>query len=87
MSPVKASIKRIGNASSNGMKFLVIWMLKFYRNYLSVMKFRCCRFYPSCSEYAIEAVGKDGILLGGIKSFWRLIRCNPFSRGGYDPVQ
>ncbi|MCX5665570.1 MAG: membrane protein insertion efficiency factor YidD, partial [Candidatus Omnitrophica bacterium] len=44
-------------------------------------------FYPSCSEYALGAVEKHGVLFGGIKSAWRLIRCNPFSRGGYDPVQ
>ncbi len=69
------------------MKHLVIMTLKFYRKYLSTLKIRCCRFYPSCSEYAIGAVEKHGVLFGGIKSVWRLIRCNPFSRGGYDPVQ
>ncbi|MDD5173272.1 MAG: membrane protein insertion efficiency factor YidD [Candidatus Omnitrophota bacterium] len=69
------------------MKFVVIYALKFYRNYLSALKIRCCRFYPSCSEYAIGSIEKHGIFLGGVKSIWRLIRCNPFSRGGYDPVQ
>lgn len=69
------------------MRFLVVSALKFYRKYLSVLNIRCCRFYPSCSEYAIGAVEKHGVLFGGVKSVWRLIRCNPFSRGGYDPVQ
>ncbi len=69
------------------MKFLVVWALKFYRKYLSALNIRCCRFYPSCSEYAVEAVEKHGVIFGGIKSAWRLIRCNPFSQGGYDPVQ
>jgi len=69
------------------MKTLVIWAIKFYRKYLSIMNIRCCRFYPSCSEYAIGAVERHGILLGGVKSIWRLIRCNPLSKGGYDPVQ
>ena len=69
------------------MKVLVISVLKFYRKYLSTLNIRCCRFHPSCSEYAMGAVEKHGLLFGGIKSVWRLIRCNPFSRGGYDPVQ
>ncbi|MDP3804585.1 MAG: membrane protein insertion efficiency factor YidD [Candidatus Omnitrophota bacterium] len=69
------------------MRPLVVWALKFYRKYLSALNIRCCKFYPSCSEYAIGSVEKHGVLFGGIKSAWRLIRCNPFSRGGYDPVQ
>ncbi|MDO8536285.1 MAG: membrane protein insertion efficiency factor YidD [Candidatus Omnitrophota bacterium] len=69
------------------MKRLVVLALIFYRKYLSALNIRCCRFYPSCSEYAIGVVEKHGVLRGGIKSVWRLIRCNPFSRGGYDPVQ
>jgi len=69
------------------MRLLVVQALKFYHKYLSALNIKCCRFYPSCSEYAIGAVEKHGVLFGGIKSVWRLIRCNPFSRGGYDPVQ
>lgn len=69
------------------MRLFVLWALKFYRKYLSALNIRCCRFYPSCSEYAVGAVEKHGVLFGGIKSAWRLIRCNPFSRGGYDPIQ
>jgi uncharacterized protein len=45
-----------------------------------------CRYYPSCSEYAVQAVGRFGILRGLILAAWRLLRCNPFSRGGFDPV-
>lgn len=69
------------------MRYIVISVLKFYRNYLSIFKLRCCRFYPSCSEYAIEAVKKYGVFSGGIKSVWRILRCNPFSKGGYDPIK
>lgn len=69
------------------MRHIVISILKFYRNYLSIWKLRCCRFYPSCSEYAIESVEKHGVLFGVIKSVWRILRCNPFSKGGYDPVK
>jgi len=69
------------------MKRLIVWTLRFYRKYMSSLHIRCCRFYPSCSEYAIGSVEKHGVLFGGIKSAWRLIRCNPLSKGGYDPVQ
>jgi putative membrane protein insertion efficiency factor len=65
---------------------ITIFLLKFYRKYLSGMKLQCCRFYPSCSEYAIDAIGKYGLLMGVVKSFGRLLRCHPLSAGGYDPA-
>ncbi|MDQ3942008.1 MAG: membrane protein insertion efficiency factor YidD [Actinomycetota bacterium] len=46
-----------------------------------------CRFTPSCSEYTLEAIRKYGVLKGGIKGAWRLLRCHPLSSGGYDPVK
>ena len=45
-----------------------------------------CRFYPSCSHYGYQAVYKFGVLKGGVKAIWRVLRCNPFNPGGYDPV-
>ncbi len=45
-----------------------------------------CRFYPSCSHYGYQAIYKYGILKGGVMATWRIIRCNPFNPGGYDPV-
>ena len=45
-----------------------------------------CRFYPTCSHYTYQAVSKYGIIKGGALGFWRLLRCQPFSPGGYDPV-
>ena len=45
-----------------------------------------CRFYPSCSHYGYQAVYKFGVIKGGIKAIWRVLRCNPFNPGGYDPV-
>lgn len=45
-----------------------------------------CRFQPTCSEYAIQAINKYGPIKGLIKTIWRLLRCNPFNKGGYDPV-
>jgi len=46
-----------------------------------------CRFRPTCSDYAIEAVSKYGFFRGGFKSMWRVLRCNPWNKGGYDPIQ
>lgn len=46
-----------------------------------------CRFYPSCSEYGKAAILKYGVVLGGLKSVWRIMRCNPWNKGGYDPLK
>jgi len=68
------------------MKNIIVYIIRGYRKFISPLKPRSCRFYPSCSEYAAEAIEKCGICQGIVKSVWRLLRCNPFSRGGYDPV-
>jgi len=46
-----------------------------------------CRFYPTCSDYAIQAIEKYGIIKGGLKASWRILRCNPFNKGGNDPLK
>ena len=46
----------------------------------------CCKYIPTCSQYGIEAVERFGCIKGGLLAVWRILRCNPFSRGGYDPV-
>ncbi len=66
---------------------IVIGLIKVYRRFVSPMLPPSCRFTPSCSEYTIEAVQKYGVLKGGMKGGWRLLRCQPLSRGGYDPVK
>ena len=69
------------------MKKIFIGLIKFYRKYISGMKSSpTCKFIPTCSEYSIEAIEKYGALKGGLLSIWRILRCNPFSKGGYDPV-
>ena len=69
------------------MKRLLINMIKFYRKYISpIMGSGKCKFVPTCSSYAIEALEKHGLFKGTILSIWRILRCNPFSKGGYDPV-
>ena len=67
-------------------KKLLIALIKFYRKYLSPLKHTRCPYIPTCSEYGLEAVEKSGALKGGLLALWRIIRCNPFSHGGYDPV-
>ena len=68
------------------MKKLFIWLILFYQKYLSPLKSTKCPYFPSCSLYGLEAVRQYGALKGGLLSVWRILRCNPFSRGGYDPV-
>jgi len=68
------------------MKRALIGLIKLYRKYISPLKPPCCRFTPSCSAYAIEALEKRGFFVGTVLLVWRVLRCNPFSKGGYDPV-
>ncbi len=60
--------------------------LRFYRRFLSPLKPPMCRFSPTCSQYAIEALEVHGLVRGPMLATWRLLRCQPFARGGYDPV-
>ncbi len=69
------------------MRKFVISVLKIYKKFISPALPDSCRFYPTCSEYAVAAVEKYGVLKGSIKSMYRIIRCNPFNKGGYDPVK
>lgn len=57
-----------------------------YQKYLSPMKRTKCPYFPTCSQYGLEAIQKYGALKGGLLAVWRILRCNPFSKGGYDPV-
>jgi len=73
----------------------LINIIKFYQKTLSFdhgplkayYPYGFCRFTPTCSEYSIEAIKKHGPIKGIIKSIWRIMRCNPFNKGGYDPVK
>lgn len=65
---------------------LLIGLVKIYRKFISPLKRPCCRFTPTCSEYALEALRVHGALKGTALSIYRVLRCNPFCRGGYDPV-
>lgn len=66
---------------------LLILLVKFYRKFLSPLKMHSvCIYTPTCSQYAIEALEKYGALRGGFLTLKRILRCNPFAMGGYDPV-
>lgn len=69
------------------MKTVMLWLVRVYQRYISPLKGRStCRFYPSCSAYAYEAIMIHGPLKGLYLSVKRILRCNPFNNGGYDPV-
>ena len=68
------------------MKRVLLSVIRFYRRRVSPGLPRACRFYPTCSEYAEEAVKRFGAVRGGQLAARRILRCHPFARGGYDPV-
>lgn len=68
------------------MKRVMIAIVRWYQKSISPYKPPCCRFTPTCSAYAIEAFEKRGFFMGLLLSVWRILRCNPFCKGGYDPV-
>ena len=68
------------------MKRLLIRLVRFYQKGISPLKPPCCKYIPTYSQYAVEALERFGALKGTALAVWRILRCNPFSRGGYDPV-
>ncbi len=68
------------------MKYLFIGIFKLYKRFISPLLPNACRFHPTCSEYAMQAFERYGVIRGGLLTGWRLLRCNPFCRGGHDPV-
>jgi uncharacterized protein len=68
------------------MKRLALFLLRAYKWLISPLLGPACRYVPSCSEYAMEAVERYGVLRGGWKAAWRLARCHPLAKGGFDPV-
>jgi uncharacterized protein len=80
---------------NNYIKLALIGFIKFYQKTLSFdhgflkifFPYGYCRFRPTCSDYAVQSIEKYGILKGGLKAAWRILRCNPWNKGGYDPVK
>lgn len=74
-------------SAHRGLVFLWCLPVRAYRKFLSPLKGHgSCRFTPTCSRYFLDAVGEWGVLAGTVLALWRVIRCNPFSEGGRDPV-
>ncbi len=68
------------------MKRFLLWMIRFYQRSISPNTPPSCRFQPTCSQYAVTAIERFGAWKGGGMALWRIARCNPFCKGGYDPV-
>lgn len=68
------------------MKKVFISIIRFYQRHISGLKRPCCKYYPTCSEYAVEAIERFGAVKGLILAAWRILRCNPWSNGGVDKV-
>lgn len=68
------------------MKRIFIGLIRFYQKNISVNTPPNCKYIPTCSQYGLEAVERFGAFKGGLLTVWRILRCNPFSKGGYDPV-
>jgi len=69
------------------MKRILISLVKFYRAHISPLKPPSCRFYPTCSQYALEALEKYGAIKGTFLAVKRILKCHPFHKGGYDPLE
>jgi putative membrane protein insertion efficiency factor len=70
-----------------GLRWVFVLPIRAYQRLISPFLGQHCKYYPSCSEYAVQAVQRFGILRGLVLAGWRLLRCNPWSDGGYDPVE
>lgn len=68
------------------MKRFFILCIRLYQKSKNPLTNGSCRFTPTCSKYALQAIERHGAFFGGILAVWRLLRCNPFAKGGYDPV-
>jgi putative membrane protein insertion efficiency factor len=70
----------------SGRRVVAVAPIRLYQRFISPAFPRRCKYHPTCSEYAVQAISRYGILKGTALAAWRLLRCNPFSNGGYDPV-
>jgi putative membrane protein insertion efficiency factor len=75
------------NALGTAVRTVFVLPIKLYQKTVSPLTGSRCKYYPSCSEYAVQAISKFGILRGLVLAGWRLLRCNPWSHGGFDPVE
>jgi hypothetical protein len=76
------AIHLVGRAAVGGL----VWLVRLYQRLISPYVGPCCRYAPSCSQYAIEALRTHGVMRGLALAAWRVLRCHPLARSGYDPV-
>lgn len=69
------------------MRAVFMFFIRIYQKVISPFLPPSCRFVPTCSEYSYQSLKKHGVFKGSILSLWRILRCNPFNKGGYDPVK
>lgn len=69
------------------MKKVIIWLIEKYQNHISPHLGKHCKYYPTCSEYTKQAIEKYGTVKGSFYGIKRILKCNPFSQGGYDPLK
>lgn len=82
----KVNLKRLQKSFLKLVIFLLEKLIHFYKYFISPFIGHRCRYYPSCSIYFLQAIKKKGVLKGVILGIWRILRCNPFSKGGFDEV-
>jgi uncharacterized protein len=74
-------------SATEALRAVVTAPIRLYQKTVSPLTGSRCKYHPSCSEYSVQAISKFGILRGLVLAGWRLLRCNPWSRGGFDPVE
>ena len=85
--PPEPRLRDLPRRIENLPRFVPLAMIRLYQATLSkTVPQDTCRFYPSCSHYGYQAIYKYGLIKGGLMAAWRILRCNPFNRGGFDPV-
>lgn len=86
MAAILDDIRRAMRAVEHAIGWVLILPIRFYQKFLSPLKPPTCRFTPTCSQYAVEAIRKYGPFKGVALAVWRILRCNPWGGSGYDPV-
>ena len=85
--PNEPRLRDLRRSPFNWPRLLLLSLIRFYQKTISrALPADTCRFYPSCSHYGYQAIYKHGALKGSVMATWRVLRCNPFNPGGYDPV-
>jgi len=85
--PNEPSLKNLDFTFGNFPRLVLLFLIRLYQKIISpALPSNTCRFYPSCSHYGYQAIYKHGAIKGFLMAVWRILRCNPFNPGGYDPV-